>query len=184
MGRLIFGMMQSLDGYIAGRSGGPQPDSLLSSQAAAEFPPPGPILSRHLNDLFRGSDGLLYGRRIYEIMRYWDEDQPDWDEIDRDFAQVWRAKPKWVASRSLTSVGPNATLVHGDLIDFAARLKSERDGDIDVAGAELANVLSAAGLVDEYRLYFRPYVLGVGKPFFAGPLPPLSLVPSERTRSD
>ena len=72
-------MMQSLDGYIAGRSGGPQPDGL--SQAAAELPPPGPTLSRHFNDLVRGSDSFLYGRRIYEVMRYWDEDQPDWDEI-------------------------------------------------------------------------------------------------------
>ena len=58
-------------------------------------------------------------------MRYWDEDQPDWDEGDHDFAQAWRSKPKWVASRSLASVGPNATLVQGDLIDFAANLKSE-----------------------------------------------------------
>jgi dihydrofolate reductase len=173
MGRLIFGMVQSLDGYIAGRSGGPQPDGLLSPQAAAELPPPGPILHRHFNDLVRGSEGLLYGRRMYEVMRYWDEDQPDWDEIEHDFAQAWRSKSKWVASRSLTSVGPNATLVQGDLIDFAANLKSERDGDIDVAGAELANELSAAGLVDEYRLYFRPYVLGTGKPYFAGPLPAL-----------
>jgi dihydrofolate reductase len=160
MGRLIFGMMQSLDGYI---------DHL-------QLGPPGPILSRHFTDYVRGSDGLLYGRRMYEIMRYWDEDQPGWDEIEHDFAQAWRPKPKWVASRSLTSVGPNATLVQGDLIDFAASLKSERDGDIDVSGAELANVLSAAGLVDEYRLYFRPYVLSTGKPYFAGPRPPLRLI--------
>ena len=158
MGRLIFGMMQSLDGYLE----------------HVQLGPPGPILARHLNNLFRGSEGLLYGRRLYEVMRYWDEDRPDWDDIDHDFAQVWRSKPKWVASRSLTSVGPNATRVHGDWIDFAASLKSERDGD--VAGAELANVLSAAGLVDEYRLYFRPYVLGAGKPYFAGSLPPLRLM--------
>ena len=179
MGRFVFGMMQSLDGYIAGPSGGPQPVGVFSAQAAAEFPPPGPVLGRHFNDLVRGSDGFLYGRRLYEIMRYWDQDQPDWDEGDHDFAQVWRSKPKWVASRSSTSVGPNATLVQGDLIDFAAKLKSEREGDIDVAGAELANVLSAAGLIDEYRLYLRPYVLGSGKPYFAGPLPPLRLVKHE-----
>ena len=164
MGRLIFGMMQSLDGYIAGPSGGPQ---LFA---------PGPTLHRHFNDYVRGLDALLYGRRMYEVMRYWDEDQPEWNEIEHDFAQIWRSKPKWVASRSLTSVGPNATLVQGDLIDFAANLKSERDGDIDVAGAELANVLSAVGLVDEYRLYFRPYVLGTGKPYFAGPRPALRLM--------
>jgi dihydrofolate reductase len=172
MGRLIFGMMQSLDGYIDGPAGDVQ------------LPPPGPILSRHFNELVRGSDSFLYGRRIYEVMRYWDEDQPDWDEIEHDFAQVWRSKPKWVASRSLTSVGPNATLVQGDLIDFAAKLKSERDGDIDVAGAELANVLSAAGLIDEYRLYFRPFVLGAGKPYFAGPLPPLRLVKHDAIGED
>ena len=121
MGRFIFGMMQSLDGYIAGPSG--------------ELLPLGPILHRHFNDYVRGSDGFLYGRRMYEIMRYWDEDKPDWEEIEHDFAQAWRPKPKWVASRSLTSVGPNATLVQGDLSDFAAKLKSERNGDIDVAGA-------------------------------------------------
>lgn len=164
MGRLVFGMMQSLDGYIDGPAGNVQ------------LAPPGPILSRHFMDYVVGLDGLLYGRRMYEVMRYWDEDQPGWDESDHDFAQVWRSKPKWIASRSLTSVGPNAALVRGDVIDFAANLKSERDGDVDVAGAEIAHVLSTAGLVDEYRLYFRPYVLGAGKPFFAGSLPPLRLM--------
>jgi dihydrofolate reductase len=107
MGRLVFGMMQSLDGYIDVASG------------SLQFPPPGPILHRHFNDLVRGLDGLLYGRRMYEVMRYWDEDQPAWDEIEHDFAQAWRSKPKWVASRSLTSVGPNATLMRGDLSHFA-----------------------------------------------------------------
>ena len=172
MSRFIFGMMQSLDGYIDGPAGDLQ------------LGPPGPILSRHFTDYVRGSAGFLYGRRMYEVMRYWDEDQPGWDEIEHDFAQAWRPKSKWVASRSLTSVGPNATLVQGDVCDFAANLKSERDGDIDVAGAELANVLSAAGLIDEYRLYFRPYVLGGGKPYFAGPLPPLRLVKHDALGED
>jgi dihydrofolate reductase len=184
MGRLVFGMMQSLDGYIAGRSGGPQAGGVLSSQAAKELPPPGPNLARHFNHYVRDLDGFLNGRRMYEVMRYWDEDQPDWDEGDHDFAQKWRRKPKWVASRSLTSVGPNATLVQGDLLDFAAKLKSESEGEIDVAGAEIANVLSAAGLIDEYRLYFRPYVLGAGKPYFAGPLPPLRLMKLDAVGED
>ena len=172
MGRLIFGMMQSLDGYIDGPAGNIQ------------LGPPGPILSRHFNDYVRGSAGFLYGRRIYEVMRYWEQDQPDWDEGDQKFAQIWRSKPKWIASRSLTSVGPNATLVQGDLTDFAANLRSEQEGDIDVAGAEIANVLSVAGLVDEYRLYFRPFVLGAGKPYFAGPLPPLRLVKHDAVGED
>jgi dihydrofolate reductase len=172
MGRLIFGMMQSLDGYIDGPAGNIQ------------LGPPGPILSRHFNDYVRGSAGFLYGRRIYEVMRYWEQDQPDWDEGDQKFAQIWRSKPKWIASRSLTSVGPNATLVRGNLTDFAANLRSEQEGDIDVAGAEIANVLSVAGLVDEYRLYFRPFVLGAGKPYFAGPLPPLRLVKHDAVGED
>ena len=84
----------------------------------------------------------------------------------------------------MTSVGPNATLVQGDLIDFAAKLKAERDGDIDVSGPELANVLSAAGLIDEYHLYLRPYVLGGGKPYFAGPVPPLRLMKHQAIGED
>ena len=163
MGRIIFGMMQSLDGYIEGPAGGPGS-------------PPGPIVFRHFTDHVRNLDGMLYGRRMYEVMRYWDEDQPGWDEIEYEFARAWRPKPKWVASRSSTPVGPNATLVQGDVCDFAAKLKAERKGEIDVSGAELANVLSAAGLIDEYRLYFRPYVLGGGKPYFTGSVPPLRLL--------
>jgi hypothetical protein len=81
---------------------------------------------------------------MYEVMRYWEEDKPDWDEIEDDFALAWRPKQKWVASRALTSLGPNATLVQGDLNDFVAKLKSEREGEIGVSGAELAGVLSAA----------------------------------------
>jgi dihydrofolate reductase len=104
--------------------------------------------------------------------------------MDRAFAQAWRPKPKWVASHSLASVGPNATLVQGDVSDFAAKLKSERDGYIDVAGPELAHVLSTAGLIDEYHLYFRPYVLGGGKPYFAGPMPPLRLMQHDAIGED
>ena len=172
MGRLIFGMMQSLDGCIDGLGDGLQ------------LGPPGPVVSRHFVDHVRRADGMLFGRRLYEIMRYWDEDQPGWDDGDVDFAQAWRSKPKWVASRSLTSVGPNATLIQGDLIDFAANLKAERSGEIDVAGPEVANVLSAASLIDEYRLYFRPQVLGAGKPYFAGSPPPLRLLKVEAIGED
>lgn len=172
MARLIYGMMQSLDGYIEGPSGGPA------------WSVPGPVLFRHFTDYVRGLKGVLYGRRMYEVMRYWDEDDPEWDAVEIDFAQVWRSKPKWVASRSLSSVGSNATLIREDLIAFAKKLKAEDDGDIDVAGASLANELSIAGLIDEYRLYFRPYVLGRGKPYFAGPLPPLRLLSSQTVGED
>ena len=179
MGRLVFGMMQSLDGYIAAKS------QFFGTSTGSEvpggpvLPPPGPALHRHFNDHVRGLAGILYGTRMYEVMRYWDEDQPDWDEGEHDFAAVWRAKPKWVASHSLKSVGPNATLVTDDLGRFAARLKAETDGEIDVAGAELAGSLTKLGLIDEYRLYFRPFVLGGGKPYFAAARPPLRLVKSD-----
>ena len=113
-------------------------------------------------------------------MRYWDEDRPDWDAVEHDFAAAWRAQPKWVASRSLKSVGANATLVGDDVEAFVRRLKANVEGEIDVAGPELAAGLTGLGLIDEYQLYLRPVVLGRGKPYFArarprsvlsGPLP-------------
>jgi dihydrofolate reductase len=92
----------------------------------------------------------------------------------------WRRLPKWVVSRSLSSVGPNATLVSDDVEATITRLKAQLDGEIDVAGPDLAQSLADLGLIDEYRLYFHPVVLGRGKPFFAGPRPPLRLVASDR----
>jgi dihydrofolate reductase len=170
--KLIFGMMQSLDGYVDGVAGG------------LNFPPPGAALHRHFNDLVRHLACSLYGRRMYEIMRYWDDDQPEWDAVERDFATVWRAQPKWVVSRSLESVGPNATLVRDDVGTFVSRLKADVEGEIDVAGPELAGSLTALGLIDEYRLYFRPFVLGGGKPYFSGARPPLRLVANDFVGED
>jgi dihydrofolate reductase len=164
MGKLVFGMMQSLDGYVAGAAGGP------------ELPPPAIALHRYFNDRVRGLAGSLYGRRMYEVMRYWDEDRPEWGAVEQEFAAAWRAQPKWVASRSLKSVGANATLVGDDVEAFVRRLKAEVQGDIDVAGPDLAGSLTDLGLIDEYHLYFRPFVLGRGKPYFAGARPPLRLV--------
>ena len=113
------------------------------------------------------------------MMRYWEEDQDDWGATERDFAEAWRSQPKWVASNSLKSVGPNASLIGGDLEAFARRLRTEVEGDIDVAGPELAGSLSDLGLIDEYRLYLLPVVLGGGKPYFARARPPLRLIASE-----
>ena len=168
MARLLFGLMQSLDGYVDHRALGP----------------PGPALARHFLDHMRGLAGCVYGRRTYEIMRYWDEDQPEWDGDDHAFAALWRAKPKWVVSRTLKAVGPNATLVADDLETAMRRLKAEQVGEIDVAGPDLARSLGDLGLVDEYRLYIRPVVLGRGAPFFAGPRPPLRLVASDLIGED
>jgi dihydrofolate reductase len=178
-------MMQSLDGYVAGVTGGPGSDGFVTGLAGGlELPPPGVSLGRHFNDHVRGLAGCLYGRRIYEVMRYWDEDKPDWDAGDHNFAAAWRAKPKWVVSRSLKSVGANATLVVGDVEAFVRRLKAEVEGEIDVAGPDLAGSLTDLGLIDEYRLYFRPFVLGGGKPYFARARPPLRLVTTDPVGED
>ena len=162
MAKLVYGMNQSLDGYV---------DHM-------EFRP-SPALFRHFIEQVRDLTGSVYGRRIYEIMRYWDEDSPDWGAEEHQFATAWRSQPKWVVSRTLKSVGPNATLVEGDLETAIRRLKAERAGEIDVAGTDLAGSLTKLGLIDEYRLYLHPVVLGRGTPFFAGPRPPLRLVASE-----
>ena len=167
MAKLVYGMNQSLDGYV---------DHL-------EFRP-SPALFRHFIEQVRDLTGSVYGRRIYEIMRYWDDDQPDWDAEERDFAAVWRSQPKWVVSRSLKTVGPNATLVDNDIETVIRGLKAQLVGEIDVAGPNLAGSLADLGLIDEYRLYLRPVVLGRGTPFFAGPRPPLRLVASDRIHED
>jgi len=87
-------------------------------------------------------------------------------------------------SRSLKSVGPNATLIADDFETVIRSLKAELDGEIDVAGPNLAAHLTNLNLIDEYRLYIHPIVLGSGQPFFAGPRPRLRLVASERIGED
>lgn len=168
MATLIYGLQQSLDGYV---------DHM-------KLGPPSPGAFQHFLDHVRDLAGCLYGRRTYEIMRYWDEDQAEWDDQDRDFTAAWRSRPKWVVSRSLTAVGPNASLVRDDLETAVRDLKTRLPGEIDVAGPTLAHSLTELGLIDEYRLYFRPLVLGQGAPFFAGPRPPLRLVGSDPIGED
>ena len=145
---------------------------------------PDPALFRHFIEQMGDVAGSVYGRRMYEVMRYWDDDQADWGEEERDFATAWRRQPKWVVSRSLKPVGPNATLVEDDLEEVIRGLKAQLVGEIGVAGPDLARSLTDLGLIDEYRLYFRPVVLGHGKPFFAGPRPPLRLVASDLIGED
>ncbi|MGY4476266.1 dihydrofolate reductase family protein [Bradyrhizobium sp. USDA 3364] len=164
MAKLVFGLNQSLDGYV-------DHDQPM---------PPEPGLFRHFIEQVRSVTGMLYGRRMYEVMRYWDDDLPDWNAEERDYAAAWRSQPKWVVSRSLTSVGPNATLVAGDLAAAVRDLKARLDGEIEVAGPELAGGLTELGLIDEYQIYLRPVVLGRGKPFFAAPRAPLRLLASDR----
>jgi dihydrofolate reductase len=167
MAKLVFGMNQSLDGYV---------DHLAFA--------PGPTLFRHFVEEVRGQAGSVYGRRMYEIMRYWDDDHPEWNADERAFAAAWRNQQKWIVSRSLSSVGPNASLVQGDLGRAIREIKTAHDGEIEVAGPNLAQHLTELGLIDEYRIYLHPVVLGHGNPYFAGPRPPLRLVSSDRVGAD
>ena len=167
MAKLVFGMNQSLDGYVDHMAFGPSPR-----------------LFRHFIEEARRQVGSVYGRKMYEIMRYWDDDHPEWTADEQAFAAAWRKQPKWVVSRSLTSVGPNATLVGDDLEGEMRALKAGRDGEIEVAGPDLAGSLTELGLIDEYRIYLHPVVLGHGRPYFAGPRPPLRLMASDVIAED
>lgn len=167
MAKLVFGMNQSLDGYVDHTAFGPSP-----------------ALFRHFVEEAKRQAGSVYGRKMYEIMRYWDDEDPEWDADHRAFAAAWRHQPKWVVSRSSTSVGPNASLVEGDLESAIRELKTGREGEIEVAGPDLARSLTALGLIDEYRIYLHPVVLGHGTPYFADPRPPLRLVAHDRIDGD
>src|SRR5262245_30691233 len=103
MAKLVYGLMQSLDGYV---------DHM-------KLGPPSPAVSRHFMELVRNQSGLVYGRVTYEIMRYWDEDSADWDAEDRDFAAVWRSQPKWVAFPFVQASESGVTLNRVVALTFA-----------------------------------------------------------------
>lgn len=163
MAKLVFGMNQSLDGYV-------DHDRFA----------PDPVLFRHFIDEAQGQTGSLYGRKMYEIMRYWDEDHADWEPDGAAFAAAWRRQKKWVVSRKSPPLGPNASLIRGHLESAIRALKAKEDGEIEVAGPDLARTLTALGLIDEYRIYLHPVILGSGTPYFAAPRQPLRLTGSER----
>ena len=163
MAKLIYALNQSLDGYVDHMAFAPDTD-----------------LFRHFIEDVRTSAGTIYGRTMYEVMRYWDEEQPGWDAPEREYAEVWRQQPKWVVSGTLKSVGPNATLVADNLEGAVRDLKSRLDGYMEVSGPQLAHSLTELGLIDEYRIYLHPVVLGEGKPYFAGPRPRLRLTATDR----
>lgn len=173
MAKLIFGMNMSLDGYV-------DYDRFA----------PDPALFRYFIEQTRKTAGSIYGPRLYELMSYWDGDA--WAQADpsmdhagsqaalRDFAEAWRAMPKWVVSKSLKEVGPNATLISDDCETAVRKLKAEVDGEVEVGGPKLAAGLAKLALIDEYHVFLHPVVLGHGEPFFAGVTPELRLVGSER----
>lgn len=161
--RLIYDMNVSLDGYVDHDRFAPDPE-----------------LFRHWIEVVREGAGSIYGRKLYEIMRYWDQDDPAWDADQRAFADAWRAERKWVVSRTLTEVGPGVTLISDGLEAAVRRIRDEFEGEIHVGGPVLAGALTELGLIDEYRLYMHPVVLGHGAPFFTGARPPMKVTAHER----
>jgi len=168
MGKLILSMNVSLDGYV---------DDVAGNLV---MPAPGPELFRFWIETVRSHAATIYGRRMYEVMRYWDQDDPSWNEPLREFAAVWRNQPKWVVSSTLDGVGPNAQLITGDIEARARDLKARTDGTISVSGPQIAGLMTRLGLIDEYHLVLRPFVLGQGKPFFHEARPPLRLISSRQ----
>ena len=167
MARFVTSMNVSLDGYVDHDKMAPDPD-----------------VFRFWIDAVSRTAHSLYGRKIYDLMRYWETDQPDWDDPRREFAQAWRAQKKWVVSRSLTEVGPNATLISRDIEPTIRSLKARLPDQVDVSGTILVQSLAGWGLMDEYQLCIHPVVLGSGKLFFAGPRPPLRLLGSNPIGKD
>jgi dihydrofolate reductase len=156
MRKLIYSIGVSLDGYIAGPNGG------------FDWAAPDEEQHRFHNDQERELGANLCGRRMYETLRSWDDvdERSATDEHLLDFARSWKATPKFVFSTTLEEVGPNATLVRGDAVEEAKRLKEEAGGPLAVGGAGLASTFVRAGLVDEYGLFVNPVVVGGGTPFF------------------
>ena len=167
MGKLIYLMNVSLDGYIE------------TADHSLDW---GTVVDDELHTWFagnmRGMAASMYGRRLYEVMTgYWptSDSDPNATEAMREFGRAWRATPRVVFSTTLTSVDHNSRLARGDIVEELARLRGEVDGDIEVGGPTLAHAYIRRGLVDEYRLIVHPVVLGGGTPFFTSLESPIPL---------
>jgi dihydrofolate reductase len=156
MRKLIYSMGVSLDGFIAG------PDGEIDWSAPDEE------LHRFHNQQARETGPHLYGRRLYEVMTYWEtvDEQPSISEHELEFAHIWKDTPKVVFSRTLEKVQGNARLARDSAAEEVARLKEESGKDLAVGGAGLASTFIKLDLIDEYRLFVSPVVLGGGTPYF------------------
>ena len=156
MRSLIYSMTTSLDGFVAGPGGN------------IDFSAPDEELHWFHNEQVRELGVHLCGRRLYETMVYWEtaDQDPAASEVTLDFARIWQALPKIVFSTTLEGVEGNATLERDGLVDIVTGLKAQDGKDVGVGGAGLAGSLSRLGLIDEYRLFVSPAVLGGGTPFF------------------
>jgi dihydrofolate reductase len=165
MRKLIDSMGVSLDGFIAGPGGN------------IDWATPDEELHRFHNQQARETGVSLYGRRLYETMRYWEtaDQNPEASEVELEFARTWKDTPQIVFSTTLEKVEGNARLVRENAVEEVARLKEEPGTDLAVGGAGLASTFMKAGLIDEYRLFVSPVVLGAGTPYFAALDEPINL---------
>jgi len=154
--KVIYSMGVSLDGFIAGPGG------------EIDWSAPDPELHRFHNEQTRELGVQLCGRRLYEVMSYWDTaaEDPALGSVEREFAGIWTQLPKIVFSSTLETVGPNARLAGDRLAEEVATLRQQPGGDIAVGGAGLASAATRLGLIDEYRLFVNPVVVGGGTSFF------------------
>ena len=156
MRKLIYSMGVSLDGFIAGPAG------------EIDWSAPDEELHRFHNQQAREVGADLYGRRLYEVMRFWEtaDERPEARDYEREFARIWKDTPKVVFSRTLERVEGNARLVRIDAGEEVVRLKQQPGKDLAVGGAGLASSLMRLGLIDEYRLFVSPVAVGGGTRFF------------------
>jgi dihydrofolate reductase len=157
MGKLVYSMITSLDGYAEAAEGG------LGAGAEVEE------VHTFIGDLFRPVRTFLYGRRMYETMLFWEtvHTKPDVPPYILDYSRDWRAGEKIVYSTSLESVSSGRTRIERTFDPDAVRaLKAETDHDLSIDGPTLAAQAIAAGLVDEYHLFITTSVVGGGKRFF------------------
>jgi dihydrofolate reductase len=156
MRKLIYSTGVSLDGFIAGPHG------------EIDWSAPDEELHRFHNQQTRELGAHLCGRRLYEVMVYWEtaDENPSAPKHELEFARIWKRLPKIVFSKTLEKVEGNARLVRGGVVEEVARLKEQPGKDLAVGGAGLASTLIELGLVDEYRLFVSPVVLGAGTPYF------------------
>jgi dihydrofolate reductase len=156
MRKLIYSFGVSLDGFIAGPAG------------EIDWTVPDVELHKFHNEHARELGAQLCGRRLYEVMTYWDtaEEQPSLSDVELEFARIWKQTPKIVVSRTLGQVGANATLISDGVVEKVAELKRRPGKDLAVGGAGLASTLAQADLIDEYRLFISPVVLGSGTRYF------------------
>ncbi|HEX3734477.1 MAG TPA: dihydrofolate reductase family protein [Solirubrobacterales bacterium] len=156
MRKLIYSMGVSLDGFVAGPGG------------EIDWTAPDQELHRFHNEQTRELGAHFCGRKLYETMLFWEtaEEDPSSGAAELEFAGIWRQLPKVVFSSTLGHVEGNARLAEGGIAEEVTKLREQPGKDLAVGGAGLAAAFIELGLVDEYRLFVSPVVLGGGTPFF------------------